>query len=83
VHPTPTRERAPTVRDRLRDNRQPKRFMTVLADAFDTTRRTTTTLGEADVTTTGRIKAPLPSHWGHKSLAKPSAELHSRLGSEP
>jgi hypothetical protein len=61
----------------------PRQFMIVSADAPDNKRRPATALGEADATTPRRTEAPPPSRQDLRSLARPSAEHRSRLGSEP
>jgi hypothetical protein len=53
----------------------PKGSTTASAGAFDTmtdiTRHMATTLNRVAVMTAGRIRAPLPSQWVHRSSAKP------------
>jgi hypothetical protein len=57
--------------------------MTVSVDMPDNTRHLATTLDGVVATTTGRIEAPPPSRQDLRSLARPSTEHRSHLGSEP
>jgi hypothetical protein len=82
MHPMHTRQRAPTVHDRLRDNRQPQAIHEHLGGRT----RQRETFGYRP-RRGGRYdsredRSPSPEPPGPKFSARPSAGRHSRLGSE-